>query len=591
MAKLSAQHSLRPFPGLFFEMGGAEAYVRETTWNCNNLNLTSAKILTMVKLSFPIMVIFILQTTSLFGQSSYFEDGTFFDEVNAIMQAHVKDGAFDYAALAKDPDMFLNIMGRVDQANFDGWKPDTKKAFLINAYNLTVVKSVLLEYPINSTQEIPGFFTEKEHMIAGEMMTLNYLENEIIRPQYNDARVHFALNCGAKGCPEIVNEAYFPSRLDEQLDLCTTKKLNEADFVRFDNDKRKLQLNQIFDWYGKDFGSNKKEIIGFINKYRTEKIPNDYGINFYPYDWVLNGPAGSVELADGDDSYRFLVSSLYEKGEFEINLFNAYFAQQNNLNIEGGETRTGFLSNLVQVLIGITPRFNAGFDIQFRSVSGDRPQSETPYFDAINYANTGNIFSEGGAGLGYTRTGLSRIGPKVKYLPFKNQSNISVQHTLYFPAPNDSPLQGDGTTGWLDWNETVFWTQVLYDRPVGDYFTLFFEADLLLENSGRALTRDDSGFFQVSTPLTFILSYFPIDEITIYGLSGYSPNWFTVVNEPDGGEDVTTYDPFNQFGLGFKYLWNNRYQIELLATDFNHTKRENTSAATFNIGFRYIFKK
>lgn len=547
----------------------------------------------MIKATLQILSLLLLQSTLLFGQSSYFTEGKFFLEVDKVMSKHVKNGVFDYAALHTDLNTFLDIMAKVDQADLSTWDNDTKKAFYLNAYNLTVIKAILLAYPIESTQTIPGFFDKQEHLIANQMMTLNYLENEIIRKQHTDARIHFALNCGAKGCPEIVNEAYFPERLNEQLDQRAMAKLNDPTFVQFDNDNRKLLLNQIFEWYGEDFGKNNKEVIAFINQYRTEKIPNDYKIAYYPYDWSINSKAGATNTeTPKQESFRYLVSSLYDKGEFEINLFNNYFSKQSNLDQVGSEWRTGFFSNLVQVLIGISPRFNAGFDIQLRSVSR-QPQNIASFFEATKYRNDHNIINIAGENLGYTRTGFSRFGPKVKYLPLKKVSNLSVQHTLYFPFPNERNLQGGDGTGFLDWDGMIFWNQIFYDTALSPKLNLFAEADLLFENIGDAMFKNESGYYQVSTPLTVILSYFPTNEIIIYGLTGYAPQWGTSVNVPDGDEPTTTdtsYVPYNQFGIGAKYLFNQRYQLEILVNDFNETD-DNSKAATYNIGFRYIFKK
>ena len=379
-----------------------------------------------------VLIMLLLPANLMWGQSSYFAGGDFFKDVDQIMRKHVKDGSFDYASLNNDLSGFLEVMAKVDQADIAGWEADTQKAFYINAYNLTVIKSIMLEYPITTTQTIPGFFDKQEHRIANELMTLNHLENEIIRKQYQDARIHFVLNCGAKGCPEIISEAYFPERLNEQMDAQTIAKLNDPTFIQFDNDSRRLFLNQIFEWYQVDFGKNNKEVIAYLNQYRSEKIPNDYKIAYYPYDWSINSKSdGTTTEVAKPQNFRYLVSSLYDKGEYEINFFNNYFSKQSNLDQVGSEWRTGFFSNLVQVLIGITPRVNAGFDIQYRSVSG-QPQRFASFFEAAQYGNTGNIVGENDQYLGYTRRGLSRLGPKIKYLPFKRQSNISVQHTLYF---------------------------------------------------------------------------------------------------------------------------------------------------------------
>ena len=77
-----------------------------------------------------------------------------------------------------------------------------------------------------------------------------------------------------------------PSTLDAQLQEQTKMALNNPDFIRVDNNK--VKVSQIFEWYAKDFKQNGQDLVGFINTYRTKKLPEKSKVSYYPYDWTLN---------------------------------------------------------------------------------------------------------------------------------------------------------------------------------------------------------------------------------------------------------------------------------------------------------------
>ena len=117
---------------------------------------------------------------------------------------------------------------------------------------------------------------------------MDNIENDIIRPTYKDARIHFALVCAAKGCPPIITSAFHPATLDEQLDENTRNIINDNNFIRVDTKNKQVAISQIFEWFAVDFEINDKTTLDFINQYRAEKLPADTKIAFYDYDWALN---------------------------------------------------------------------------------------------------------------------------------------------------------------------------------------------------------------------------------------------------------------------------------------------------------------
>ena len=94
--------------------------------------------------------------------------------------------------------------------------------------------------------------------------------------------------CGANGCPPILNKAYLPITLEEQLNKQTRLGVNNPNFIKVNEKNKKVQLSQIFEWYKEDFVSKDSQEIDFLNKYRINKIDDNFKISYYTYDWNLN---------------------------------------------------------------------------------------------------------------------------------------------------------------------------------------------------------------------------------------------------------------------------------------------------------------
>ena len=164
------------------------------------------------------------------------------------------------------------------------WSKNDQLVFWINAYNAFTIDLVVNHYPIKSIQNLDGGkpWDVKRITIGGKKYSLNNIENDIIRPQFKDARIHFAVNCAAKSCPPILNGAFFSKSLDEQLDTVTKKFINNTKYQNITSGK--MTLSKIFDWYKVDFG----DIFTFINKYSTIKVNKNTAIVYKEYDWSLN---------------------------------------------------------------------------------------------------------------------------------------------------------------------------------------------------------------------------------------------------------------------------------------------------------------
>lgn len=214
---------------------------------------------------------------------------SFFDEADTFLKKYVENGKVHYQKINKDIDVITRLYNDIGAMDISSVKPETKKAFFINAYNLIVIYQVAKYYPLKSPLDRSGFFDRVKHSVAGESITLNALEIKKLVLTYKDPRIHFALACAAKSCPPLASFAYLPAQLDKQLDTRTKLSLNDKSWLKVSANSKQASLSKIFDWYKKDFTMNGEgTVIEFINKYRNSPIPNSYSVTYYEYDWGLN---------------------------------------------------------------------------------------------------------------------------------------------------------------------------------------------------------------------------------------------------------------------------------------------------------------
>jgi hypothetical protein len=213
----------------------------------------------------------------------------FFEKSNQFFKANVFNEKIDYQKIKNAPDDLNNLINLAASLQVNVNDSNTYRAFWINVYNLTVIHSVIANYPVNSPLSIPGFFDKETHLVSGKNITLNDIENKLLRGQFNfDPKFHFVLVCGGVGCPPIINKAYMPDSIEEQLEKQTLLSINNPEFIKINHKKKRVQFSQIFEWYKSDFESGNKSLIDFINLYMKEPISSKYKSSYYPYDWSLN---------------------------------------------------------------------------------------------------------------------------------------------------------------------------------------------------------------------------------------------------------------------------------------------------------------
>ncbi len=212
---------------------------------------------------------------------------SFFNKADAFFKANVSNGKVAYDKIHENPEQLKAILKTAEGISVSKYDANNYQAFWINAYNLSVIKGLVDKYPTKSPLDNAGFFDKTKHSLGGKSITLNDIEHKLLRGQFNDARFHFVLVCGAVGCPPLISQAYLPNTLDAQLETQTKKAIN-GNFIRVNDKKKRVQVSQIMEWYKEDFKGNGMSEIDFINKYRNQKLEGKFKLSYFPYDWTIN---------------------------------------------------------------------------------------------------------------------------------------------------------------------------------------------------------------------------------------------------------------------------------------------------------------
>jgi len=214
--------------------------------------------------------------------------------VNRVAYGQVTQG--DQARL----DGYLADLQAVDPAELTR---DQQLAYWINLYNAVTVDVILENYPVGSIRDIKdgplsiGPWNRPLVQVAGQTLTLNDIEHRIIRPTFNEPRIHYALNCAAVGCPNLMDRAWQADTLDRDLSAAEQAYVNDPRGVRFD-DRGRLILSKIYIWFREDFGPNEAAVVASLEsaanpelRARLQKAPR---VSAYEYNWALNDAAAGT---------------------------------------------------------------------------------------------------------------------------------------------------------------------------------------------------------------------------------------------------------------------------------------------------------
>ena len=237
-----------------------------------------------------------------------------------VLAASIRNGRVDYSAIKEsptdakgedlDPDaldvqlsVYLNAVARFGPESTPEQFPSEsdRLAYHLNAYNAIMLRKWLDSgaRTAKASDKVKWlrWFTLDRWTIDGKRMTLDGLEQRLIRPTYQDPRTHAALVCGAISCPPLRDEPFRGDVLDAQLDDQMRRWFNDpAGNVIEIRDDGAVYFSKILGWYRDDFepsGGLRGVIAKYLDDADPRKTPALQALeqnreNFARYDWAIN---------------------------------------------------------------------------------------------------------------------------------------------------------------------------------------------------------------------------------------------------------------------------------------------------------------
>jgi len=244
------------------------------------------------------MIIVLFFATGIFRTAAAATfDHSGFDQ---ILKNYVNDkGLVDYNGIAKDM-TFRKYMESLKSAEPETMSLDGQLAFWINAYNAVTIDKVIKWQPKKSVREtfLPGlwtstkFFSSRENIVAGKRLSQDDIENEILRKQLQEPRIHFAIICASLGCPSLPRFAYTEENVQAKLEEETRTYINSKRGTQMNSTENTLYISKIFEWFAVDFESKSGSVLVFIKQYLNQQtltfLEGNPKISYLHYDWALN---------------------------------------------------------------------------------------------------------------------------------------------------------------------------------------------------------------------------------------------------------------------------------------------------------------
>lgn len=208
----------------------------------------------------------------------------------------------NYASLSHDDlTTIKRYIAEMKQIDIDQYNRQEQLAYWINLYNALTIQTVASYYPVGDIQEInisPGLFSNGPWggtlvYIKNTPLSLDDINNRIIRPIWNDSRTHYALTDATMGAPNLSNRAYQGSSIDQQLNEAAATYVNSLRGVQLVDGK--LIISKIYEWYEEDFGASKQNVITHLSQFATGRLAKQlrqtHTVDSYMYNWHINCPS------------------------------------------------------------------------------------------------------------------------------------------------------------------------------------------------------------------------------------------------------------------------------------------------------------
>lgn len=204
----------------------------------------------------------------------------------------------------KETELLKKYIDRMSKVSIGQYNRNEQLAFWLNLYNALTVYTVSQYYPISSIEEInisPGLFSigpwgAKLVSVNHIALSLDEIQNRIIRPVWNDPRCHYAINNGSIGSPNLAKNAFRGALIEQQLNNAAIEYINSLRGVQLiDNE---LVVSKIYEWFSDDFGEDKQNIINHLLVFAQQPLKSNLikmnTVNSYFYNWHLNSTISQI---------------------------------------------------------------------------------------------------------------------------------------------------------------------------------------------------------------------------------------------------------------------------------------------------------
>ncbi|MEM1385737.1 MAG: DUF547 domain-containing protein [Pseudomonadota bacterium] len=205
----------------------------------------------------------------------------------------------DYSGFdAADRRSLADYIGALQATPVSQLNRSEQYAYWLNLYNAATVAIVLQHYPVRSIRDIdisPGLFANGPWgatllSVEGEELSLDDIEHRILRPIWQDPRIHYGVNCASIGCPDLRAGAFTGENVDSALDEAARAYVNHPRGARVN--RGRLVVSSIYNWFEEDFGGNDSGVIGHLMRFAepglAAQLQGISRVSDDEYDWTLN---------------------------------------------------------------------------------------------------------------------------------------------------------------------------------------------------------------------------------------------------------------------------------------------------------------
>ena len=262
-------------------------------------NIVETAAITESRLTFPSVAKFTAQSQKTIDHSAFDQFlRTYYVAPTNTNAPHYGAALLRYADVTPaDKAALTAYINRLQAVQVTSLNQDEQLAFWINLYNAQTIRVILDNYPVDSIRSIKtnafdfkGPWNDASLTVEGETLTLDNIENRIVRPIFNDPRIHYALNCAAIGCPNLRAQAFKGAGLNAVLDTQARTFINNPRAIKTEDGR--VIASRIFLWYKKDYGDSEEDILNHIRQYANPELLQSLqgvtNIDAYEYDWALN---------------------------------------------------------------------------------------------------------------------------------------------------------------------------------------------------------------------------------------------------------------------------------------------------------------